>query len=85
MPDGSKETRPLSVQDKKSLLLAHTFIESLDDEDVDRLAHHARLMTFSTGETIFQYRRDNFSQRRSRCQHAGGDQRLCPDQYDHIR
>jgi hypothetical protein len=63
MPDGSKETRPLSVQDKKSLLLAHTFIESLDDEDVDRQEHHARLMTFSTGETIFL-------QRRSRCEHA---------------
>ncbi|MGB0576943.1 MAG: hypothetical protein ACPGPC_12440 [Alphaproteobacteria bacterium] len=63
MPDGSKETRPLSVQDKKSLLLARTFIESLDDEDVDWLAHHARLMTFSTGKTIFL-------QRRSRCEHA---------------
>ena len=38
MPDGSKEKKSPSAQDKKSLLLAHTFIESLDDEDVDRLA-----------------------------------------------
>jgi len=54
MPDGSKETRSVSAQDKKSLLLAHTFIESLDDEDLDRLAQHARLMTYGSGETIFR-------------------------------
>ncbi|NKB19039.1 MAG: cyclic nucleotide-binding domain-containing protein [Alphaproteobacteria bacterium] len=54
MPDGLKETGSPSAQDKKSLLLAHTFIESLDDEDVDRLAQHARLMTYGAGETIFR-------------------------------